>query len=229
MSGYSCGMEGGRFVPQWVPQDALFKVLELEHNWVAFAGDSLPFPVLMSLGRAQDGRLIITGLLIANLDIPAVYDEDAPDWFSSKPVEITSRSLRELPLAGLLNSVAALRDDAEGKALFRRLFGLADDLPASFQRRRPGPKGLPREHFEQVAQAYRVALAQSPRAPVKTLAKQMNTSEATLRRWIQRARDMGLLGPSAPGKAGEQPTSEVDQRGAGRDSSPPTPDPKEGS
>jgi hypothetical protein len=222
-------MTEGRFVPQWVPQDALFKVLELEHNWVAFADDNLPFPVLISLGRAPDGRLIATGLLIANLDIPAVYDQDAPDWFRSKPVEITTRSLRQLHMADLLNSVTALRDDPQGKALFGRLFGLADDLPASFQRRRPGPKGLPREHFEEVAQAYRRALAEAPGAPVKTLAKQMNTSEATLRRWIQRARDMGLLGPSAPGKAGEQPTSEVDQRGAGRDSSPPAPDPKEGS
>jgi hypothetical protein len=225
-------MESRRFVPQWVPQDVLFKVLEAEHNWIAFADDGddgLPFPVAVSLGRAPDGRLIITGMLIANLDIPAVYDEDAPEWFRSKPVEITTRSLREVHVADLLNSVTALRDDPKGKALYRRLFGLADDLPASFERRRPGPKGYSREHFEDVAQAYRRALAEAPSAPVKTLAKQLGYSEATVRRWIQRARDMGLLGPSTAGKAGEQPASEVDQQGAGRDSSPPTPDPKEGS
>jgi transposase-like protein len=221
-------MEGRRFVPQWVPQPELFKVLDLQHNWIAFADEELPFPVAVSLGRAPDGRLIITGMLIANLDIPAVYDEDAPDWFRSKPVEITTRSLRRLHVPDLLNSVTALRDDPKGKALFDRLFGLADDLPASFPRRRPGPKGHPREHFEMVARAYRRALAEAPGAPVKTLAKQLHASEATVRRWIQRARDMGLLGPSTAGKAGEQPAGEVDQRGAGRDSSPPTPDPKEG-
>jgi len=223
-------MEAGRFVPQWVPKDTLFEVLQLEHNWIAFADDRLPFPVAVSLGRAPDGRLIITGMLIANLEIGADYDPgpDAPEWYRSKPVEITTRSLRKVHVADLLNSVTALRDDPEGRALFRRLFGLADDLPASFQRRRPGPKGLPREHFEEVAQAYRRALAEAPSAPVRALAKQLNASEATVRRWIQRARDMGLLGPSTPGKAGEQPTDEVDQQGAGRDSSPPTPDPKEG-
>jgi hypothetical protein len=227
MPGYSCGMEGRRFVPQWLPQDTLFRVLDLEHNWISFADGNLPFPVLISLGRAPDGRLIITGLLIANLDIPPVYDDAAPEWFRSKPVEITSRSLRDLPLAELLGSVDALRDDPEGKALFRRLFALADDLPPTFPRRRPGPKGHPREHFEQVAQAYRIALARAPRAPVKTLAEQMNASDATVRRWIQRARDMGLLGPSTPGKAGEQPAGEVNQQGAGRDAPPPAPDPKE--
>jgi hypothetical protein len=29
--------------------------------------------------------------------------------------------------------------------------------------------------------------------------------EPTARRWVQRARDMGLLGASRPGKAGEKP------------------------
>jgi hypothetical protein len=29
--------------------------------------------------------------------------------------------------------------------------------------------------------------------------------EPTTRRWVQRARDMGLLGVSRPGKAGEKP------------------------
>ena len=225
-------MEDRPFVPQWTDSKALFTVKGLEHHWIVFADDRLPFPVAVSLGRAPDGRLIITGLLGANLDIPAVYAEDAPgapDWFPSKRVEITSRSLRELPLGKLLSSVSALKDDPKSRALYRRLLGLADDLPASFQRPRPGRNPLTREHFEKVAQAYRRALAEPPGAPVKTLAKQWNVPEATLRRWIQRARDMGLLGPSMAGKAGEQPASEVDQQGARRDSSPPTPDPKEGS
>jgi Homeodomain-like domain len=168
----------------------------------------------MSVGRSPDGRLICTGLLLANLDIPAIYDPPpgAPEWFRSERVEVTARSLRELPLPDLLGSITALRDHPEAReqAFFREIFRLADNLPA-LPRRRPGPKGYPRSHFEQVAEEYRVVLALEPRAPVKALAKRLQYSEATVRRWVQRARDMGLLGPSTPGRAGEGP-GRVDQR-----------------
>jgi len=40
---------------------------------------------------------------------------------------------------------------------------------------------------------------------MKALAEQLHYSDATVRRWVQRARDKGLLGPSIPGKAGEEP------------------------
>jgi hypothetical protein len=178
----------------------------MEHNWIGFSGKDLPFPVAMSLGRAPDGRLICTGLLIANLDLPAIYDPpaDAPEWYGSQRVEVTPRSLRKLPLAELLESVVALRDDPRGRAFFREIFRLADELP-TLPRRRPGPRGYDRAHFEQVADAYRAALAHTPHAPIKALAQQLHYSEATVRRWLQRARDMGLLGASTPGRAGELP------------------------
>jgi hypothetical protein len=210
----------------------------MEHNWVGFRDDRLPFPVAMALGRSPDGRLICTGLYIGNLDLGADYDPppDAPEWYGSERVEVTSRSLRELPLTALLGSVEALRDDPEGRAFFREVFRLADDLGA-LPRRRPGRRGYDREFFEQVAAEYRAVLALEPRAPVKALAKQRQQSEATVRRWVQRARDMGLLGASTPGRAGEGPVR-VDQRSdvratghrvTGDHTRPPTADPEEGS
>ncbi len=36
--------------------------------------------------------------------------------------------------------------------------------------------------------------------------EQRYVSLSTLRRWVQRAREMGLLGPAVPGKAGECPS-----------------------
>jgi len=223
-------MRQPRFTPKWLLPEALLYVKGLEHNWIAFHDDRLPFPVAMAVGRSPDGRLICTGLLIANLDFPAVYDPppDAPEWYGSQRIEVTSRSLRQLPLPELLGSITALRDDPQGRALFREIFRLADDLPAT-PRHRPGPKGHPRSHFEQVAEAYRTALAQAPQAPIKALAEQYQYSEATVRRWVQRARDMGLLGASTPGRAGEGPAlAEVDRARAEEHSPPSTAEPKEG-
>jgi lipocalin len=51
---------------------------------------------------------------------------------------------------------------------------------------------------------YRAALEAEPRAPTKWLAERMYVSLPTARRWIQRARDLGYLGASIPGKAGER-------------------------
>jgi hypothetical protein len=197
-------MDRRRYEPTWLPQKQLFQVLALEHNWIGFTGEDLPFSVAMSLGRSSDGRLTCTGLVLTNLTIGAQHGDDVPDQLRDEPLEITSRLLRTLPVAQLVGSVAAMRDDPEGAAFFRRTFALADDLPA-LQRPRPGPRGHDRAWFERVANEYRAALAHSPRKPIKTVAEQLHASEATVRRWVQRARDMGLLGASTPGRAGEGP------------------------
>jgi hypothetical protein len=78
--------------------------------------------------------------------------------------------------------------------------------PCKGPQARPGPKGHPPEHYERVAAAYRQALISHPRSPMRALAEQLHASDATVRRWVQRARDKGLLGPSVPGKAGETAT-----------------------
>jgi hypothetical protein len=175
-------------------QADLFRRLAEEHNWLAIKEGGLPFPVQLSLGRSSDGRLVCTGLVIGAMD---------------EPREITSRSLRELPLGDLLGSIARLRDDPDVGSFLRATFELADDIGET-PRHRPGPRGYDREHFEHVAVVYREALAVAPRAPMQEVARRLSTSEATARRWVQRARDMSLLGAGQPGKAGEQTEGSTD-------------------
>jgi len=171
-------------------QGQVFDKLVADRNWLAFTEDDLPFPVLMSFGRAADGRLVCTGLVAgAMVDAPA---------------EITSRSLREIPLSRLLSAVVHLKDDPDFGGFYKAVLDLADDV-GDLPRSRPGPDGYDRKHFEQVAAAYREALGVTPRGPMGELARRLGVSKATARRWVQRARDMGLLGASQPGRAGEKP------------------------
>ncbi|MDN5917094.1 MAG: hypothetical protein L0I76_18660 [Pseudonocardia sp.] len=192
-------------------QAELFRELEEGRHWVAFRGDELPLPVMLSLGRADDGRLICTGLVLG-----APTDELR---------EVTSRSLRGVPISELIGAVTALRDDPGFAAFYRVALGLADDA-AELPRSRPGARGYDREHFEMVAATYRAALGTAPNAPTRETAGRLHVSEATARRWVQRARDMDLLGQSHPGKAGEQQPRQdeegngdggtEDQNGSGR-------------
>jgi hypothetical protein len=94
-------------------------------------------------------------------------------------------------------------DDAlPGKAAARRLVEAAARQGRAAGR--PGPKGHPPEFFATVADAYRGALVVAPLSPIKYLAGEFHASEATVHRWLTRARDQGHLGASIPGKAGER-------------------------
>lgn len=148
--------------------------------------------VTVRVGQAGDGRYIITGVILG-LDGPR---------------EITARGLRSIPLADLLTTLtreAAKARRGEPMSVRSLALALPGLLAEPYERPkvRPGPKGWPPEHFERVAQAYRGALQRTPRSPIRTLKKELNASEPTIRRWLQRCRDMGLLGESQPGKAGE--------------------------
>ncbi|MGP4024387.1 hypothetical protein [Actinomadura sp. 3N407] len=174
-----------------------------ERRWIVFKSDDLPYPVAMSIGIGDDRRLRCTGLF---LGIP-------PD---GEAVEITSASLRDVPVGALLQELAArereFRDfvgysGPHGASPFFDP-GLAEELPP------PPPRvrgSLTREHLEYVAVEYRRALVETPRAPMQELRRRLGLwrgreiPEPTARRWVQRARDSGLLGESQPGKAGERP------------------------
>lgn len=69
------------------------------------------------------------------------------------------------------------------------------------------PRGyrIPREHFEHVAEVYREALQRNPRHPYSYVTTALQTTTPTARRWVQRARDMGLLGEARRGRPGEHP------------------------
>jgi len=97
--------------------------------------------------------------------------------------------------------------------------GLAPDLPPAGPRIRG--QALPPAHFEMVAAEYRLALESRPQAPMQQLIRRLEdwkgypVPEPTARRWVQRARDMGLLGPSRPGVAGEYPQDPLSQEAGG--------------
>lgn len=176
-------------------------------KWQGFEGGGLPHPVLLRLEKSPEGRLICTGVIIG----------------AGKPRrgsrEVTARELRRIPLGEIVSIcgeyVRATPKPTRlstGAWMFEGTFMeelagifLTGDLKAyTGPVARPGPKGYPREHFEGVASAYRDALLTAPSRPIAALQGQMSASEATIRRWVQRARDMGLLGDSIPGKAGER-------------------------
>ncbi len=160
-------------------------------DWNPFADGDLPQPVLIRLRQAPDGRLVCTGLIIG-----AYADK-----------EISGRELRRISLPDLLELVdaeTAARTKSQGwKAYIDRPRAAPMSLDTSYRppSKRPAA-GWQREHFEQVAQAYRANLVMHPFAPLKALARQLGTTEPTARRWVLRARDMGFLGRPAPGKAG---------------------------
>jgi hypothetical protein len=176
-------------------------------QWVVLEGGSLPYPVTLSVGVGDDGRLRCTGVILGA--------------FTAEPAEITSASLREVRISELLQEIARTGDLLEslieytgpraGRPFLDRLSpGLIPDLPP----RPPRVRGaLPRSHFETVAAEYRRALVKNERAPMaevrRCLANWLEREEIpepTVRRWVQRARDMGLLGSTTPGKAGDRPS-----------------------
>jgi hypothetical protein len=155
--------------------------------------DEPPRTILLRFGRAADGRIIVTGVFIG-----------------AEEREVTARSLRQLPLAHL---IAFARSGQPRLLNWWLAQGLATSTERVVRAGPPGPKGHPREFFEQIAEQYRRALEEAPSTPVKWLALEVKTREdkptpeSTVRRWLQRCRDMGLLGPSMPGKSGEAPAA----------------------
>ena len=75
----------------------------------------------------------------------------------------------------------------------------------------PGSRRLGRrlrdQHYEEVAEIYRDAVKRGD-APKQAVAKAMGVSVPTAGRYVMEARNRGLLGPTTPGRAGEQSTEE---------------------
>jgi hypothetical protein len=158
--------------------------------WGAGTG-STPYPVVLKLGRSEDGQVIGSGMILGG------------NVVESSQGQVTAGSLRSIPLGLILDELS--RGLAKG----------APWLSKISLRSRPtrlGPRGIPIDRLREVAQLYRRALASRPSAPVKWMSEQIRgpegrpTPTVTVRRWLQRCRDLGFLGPATPGKAGERPT-----------------------
>lgn len=200
-TGYSERMEETRPYSWWLiaPDDDDLKPLVesvARSDWVAFAGDEedphrVP-PVYLQISKAADGRKICTGLIVGMLG-------------QGGAVEVNSRTLRGIPISELIGR-ATHADKAPAHHSWARdwVVSRAPDVPTV--KRNPGPKGHPIEHFEAVAEMYRRALVESPRAPIVWLTRELHADRSTVTRWLKRARVEGFLGEATPGKAGETPT-----------------------
>ena len=152
--------------------------------------------VLVRLALSKSGTVVCTGLLLG-LDAPT---------------EISARQLRRIPLATLTGLFA---DNPEFRANWIELGLLAGD---SRPRVQPGPKGHSRQHYEQVAKAYRKAAKEAPEAPVKRLSELLLTPEnkpmpePTLRRWLRECRRLGLLKPGKVGRPAMKRTTLKEER-----------------
>jgi hypothetical protein len=167
-------------------------------DWFGIYWPGAPSPIVMRLG-SSDGRVVCSGLLLAGA-VP--WDvEKAGVQRGRLSVEITASKLREIPLGLLLDTLARDATAAE----------LSTVLPEFQRPTRLGPRGIHHEKLVEVAALYRRALKEQPSAPVQWMSEQSGpegkrTPVVTIRRWLQRCRDLKLLGPSIPGKAGEQST-----------------------
>jgi hypothetical protein len=167
-------------------------------KWITISGDGLPQDLMLRLGKAPDGRFVVTGLILGA--------------FTKGAIE--ARHLREIRLPELIEKVAEVaastrepnpfpEDPPSVNAFYRAVFGSALNVPAAPRAAKPlrrGPKGYGRDHFKKVRDEYQRQLALNPTRPVKATAEKMNASVATAGRWIQRARDMGLIESRTKGR-----------------------------
>jgi hypothetical protein len=111
---------------------------------------------------------------------------------SNAPV-ITAELLRGLPLAEMRAAAAAHQ---AGDHWFDEFKTVA----------RQRGKALPDEHYQQVAQVYRDAVARR-QPPLKAVEERFSVTRAGASRAVKRSRELGFLGyPARPGVAGAEET-----------------------
>jgi len=142
--------------------------------------DTLPYNVELMVG-VENGRFVVDSLTARRRD-------------GGPPV--TSDGLRDVPVASLLRQAAQqmlvgledVDDDSSG-ALVDDVQGLLNDAQSETRLRA-------------IARSYRVAaLLGDP--PTQAVADAFGVARSTAGRWIAQAREMGVLGPALPRRAGE--------------------------
>lgn len=158
----------------------------------------------------QGDQLIVAEVRIfpGQLNMFSGPEPDEQTWARPIPDRgLTARGLRQIPLGKHLR--LAQKEAAQEERMF-------ESAPPSFQRfawplerdrRRPGPKGWPDQHYAKIAAAYVDALAGGSRRPVNDatefLKKQgLPYSKDRIRDAVSEARRRGLLTPAQRGRAG---------------------------
>jgi hypothetical protein len=134
-------------------------------------------PAILPASRDKAGFYSVDGNNYPQRDtLDGLYDP----WL----VRMETLTFEELAHMGLINNVSA---SAARATVSRRGKRITDELLAS------------------VRDIYRQAMAER-KPPKKTVATALYVSESTAGRYIQRAREKGLLGTTRPGKKGETAT-----------------------
>lgn len=134
--------------------------------WVVrWADEEIPVDVSMRLGLAEGRRLVCTGLLIE----------------AREGTELSSREVRRVSLGTVL---ADFRDQYD--------WGPKERAPAVIPARQGAPP-LDDQFLHEVVRRWQERRDMGRRAPIKDLARHYGKTEATIHRWLQRARDKGFL------------------------------------
>jgi hypothetical protein len=153
-----------------------------------------PFELTVKWGVVQ-GAAAVVGLSVDQLD---------PD----APAEITAQTIRRL-------AFRQLAEQARRRALQARSFHVAtagEDEEARRRAeerlgqvpRRPSkrPKARSNDFYEGVAILYSAQLREGNPTPTKAVKDAYGVPSATAANWVRRARELGFLEPTEPGKAG---------------------------
>lgn len=105
------------------------------------------------------------------------------------PAPITARDMRAARLAPALRAFAEWRAAAARQGYEPG----TDQRPVTARVRRPGKSRRPEGYFEDVVARYRQTVATGTRSPVKDLAAELGYAPITVRKWLQIAREKGLL------------------------------------
>jgi hypothetical protein len=140
------------------------------------------------------------GLVIQHLEVdPASANES-----------VTAQILRKIPLGEILADAAASQPVIDAVA---RLLGEQLVEPASEDAPRPGRTPLSDDLLQRIAVEYLVEL-QGGKGAVKRLAEHEGQSQATVSRWLHRARQRGWLAAAAQGREGGEPGPRLFSAGA---------------
>lgn len=200
----------------WTWGSAPFKLQGLEGKWVRLSGGPLPVNVLVRIDRAEDGRFMITGLLIG---------------LHSRR-EITWETLRQIRPASLLGYLFSDFDPRNPRRRYVETDPFApsfdeDDLPAvdldsndwrehqrvsaAYQLWREAaaalagaspdvesvtkPRASVATNLTRFAEVYLRHVASTPRRATTATAEELHISRATAIRRIAECRDTGLIPP----------------------------------
>lgn len=168
-------------------------------DWIEARAGGLEAPILARIGRSQDGRPIITGLMIGEFD----------------DGEITADTLRALRPRALLAQLfedfapgeppappAAAEDGQLPDMLEQVEWGLMQEhvwAPAREQAPEQEavtpPRGPSLDQLRQFAEVYQREWERFPSRAMTSTAEAMSISRPTANRWAKRCREHGLLPP----------------------------------